>query len=101
MMRTQSLAAIALPACCRSGGAPARAAALASVHQEVRLNPQGGLPEEWVSCAAPCAGGSGPRMTMLGTGAEDSRLRWDVPGDAAATQELERLAYVVQTAGDG
>ena len=101
MRRSRGLVAIVLLACCRGDGAPARAAALASVYREVRLNPQGGLPEEWVSCAAPCAGGIGPRMTMLGTGAEDGRLRWEVPGDVAATRALERLAYVVQTGGDG
>jgi YidC/Oxa1 family membrane protein insertase len=59
------------------------------------------LPEEWVTCAAACAGGAGPRMTILGTGAEDGRLRWDVPGDAAATRALEHLAYLVQADGDG
>jgi YidC/Oxa1 family membrane protein insertase len=101
MRRAWRLAAIALLACCRGDGALAGTAALASARREVRLNPQGGLPAEWVSCAAPCAGGAGPRMTLLGTGAEDGRLRWDVPGDAAATRVLERLAYVVQTDGGG
>jgi YidC/Oxa1 family membrane protein insertase len=101
MRRARRLATLALLACCRGDGAPAGAAALASVHREVRLSSQGGLPEEWVSCAASCARAAGPRMTMLGTGAGDGRLRWDVPGDAAATRALERLAYVVHSDGDG
>jgi hypothetical protein len=55
MRRARGLVAIVLLACCRGDGAPARAAPLASTYREVRLNPEGGLPEEWVSCAAPCA----------------------------------------------
>lgn len=54
-----------------------------------------------MSCAAPCARGTGPRLTILGTGAADGRLRWEVPGDATATRALERLAYDVQAGGDG
>lgn len=62
-------------------------------HQEILVSLTGGLPVRWIACAAACAAAGGPSATMLDPGVAGGRLRWDVPGDPAATQALASLEY--------
>lgn len=100
MSRVRRLALVVLVASSGWRGSPAGAQEIAGIHQRIRFDARGGLPETWVSCIDACAGAAGPRMTMLGTGPSDGRLRWEVPGDAASTRALEALEYEVRTDGD-
>jgi len=82
-------------------GAWAETAAMLGEHQQVLVNLIGGLPDRWTSCADSCTGGSGPRAAILDQGAGGSRLRWDVPGDPAATRALESLEYAAEVGDTG
>ncbi|MEO8444844.1 MAG: hypothetical protein ABI567_07570, partial [Gammaproteobacteria bacterium] len=70
----------------------AAAIALSGERQQVLINLTGGLPGRWESCRALCVPGEQPR-TLLGPTGGNSRLGWRVPGDEAATRELENLEY--------
>jgi YidC/Oxa1 family membrane protein insertase len=58
------------------------------------IDEQGGLPVRYLSCAPDCLGEAG--VTLLSPGPGGSRLRFVVPGDAAATAALNSLAYVAE-----
>jgi YidC/Oxa1 family membrane protein insertase len=84
---------IALLACGWSSGAWAETAALLGTHQQILVSLAGGLPVRWTACAHACAADGGPSATMLHPGAGGGWLRWDVPGDPAATRALASLEY--------
>ncbi len=97
-MRCVQVLALGLLTFWRSSGAWAEATMLLGEHQQVLVDLTGGLPAHWESCADSCVGGSGPRETMLRAGEGGGRLRWEVPGNPAATRALESLAYAAEVA---
>lgn len=78
------------------------AVALAGARQQVLINLTGGLPGRWESCRAACVPAEQPEI-LLGPAGGSSRLAWEVPGDEAATRQLENLEYApdLRPAGDG
>jgi YidC/Oxa1 family membrane protein insertase len=58
------------------------------------IDEQGGLPVRWMSCVPDCVGGAGVMLLRPEPGG--GRLRFVVPGDAAATAALNVLGYVAE-----
>lgn len=81
-----------------SAGAAAETIVLEGGRQRIGIGLQGGLPQEWLSCADPCpaappAASSPAHQQLLRAGPGGGTLRFVVPGDAAATAAINALEY--------
>ena len=79
----------------------AEALRLAGERQVVLINLSGGLPGRWTSCVEACPTDLEQRplsevQTLLRPAPGGSRISWLMPGDPAATRELEGLEYAVR-----
>lgn len=84
-----------------STGAAAESIVLEGARQRIEIGLQGGLPQDWMSCASACpvaipAVASPAHNRLLRPGSGGGVLRFVVPGDAAATEAINRLEYETQ-----
>ena len=81
-----------------SAGAAAETIVLEGGRQRIEIGLQGGLPQEWLSCATRCPAAlpvvpSPAHQRLLRAGPGGGTLRFVVPGDAAATAAINGLEY--------
>ena len=79
----------------------AEALRLVGERQVVLINLTGGLPGRWTSCVETCPDDLDERppaevQTLLRPAPGGTRMSWLIPGDPAATRELEGIEYAVQ-----
>ena len=79
----------------------AEALRLAGERQVILINLSGGLPGRWTSCVEVCPEdldqtSQAEVQTLLRPAPGGGRISWLLPGDPAATRELERLEYEVR-----
>jgi len=91
--------AIALLLVLASAGAAAETIVLEGGRQRIEIGLQGGLPQAWMSCATACpvairAIAAPAHHHLLRSGPGGGSLRFIVPGDAAATEAINRLEYL-------
>lgn len=89
--------ALALLLALAAADAAAETIVLEGERQRIEIDLQGGLPQAWTSCAAACSASATPaRQRLLRVGPGGGTLRFVVPGDAAATEAINRIEYVAE-----